>query len=138
MGATKINIKNVKTIGTCEIKIISFVLKKNYSCWIFSDDLVDTGDTLLVKASFLNACVGKDEMGNPDEDNIMYRRRVVPFVTKVNGSKIVGKEKRNRISVNIENISEPDGKYLYRKMSPENLKKNELLEIEAKKITFAN
>jgi hypothetical protein len=137
MGATKINFKHVRAIHTLEIPIESFELLKNLRCKILTPKKVDLGDTILVKASFLNACIGQDEFGKPDKDNILYRRRVVPFVSKVKESKVIGKQKRNYIYISIESISEADCRYLYKKMEGQKGKKADMLEIEAKKITFA-
>ena len=135
LGATKADFKNIRAITTREIQVLSFELQKEQKCRIITTDEVQKGDTLLIKASFLNACLGHDEMGNPDEDNILYRRRVVPFVTRVTDCRPIGKKKRNRIFINIENISETDCSYLYRKMA-DGTKESNMLEIEAKKITF--
>jgi hypothetical protein len=114
----------------------SFELLKNQRCKILTKDTLRRGDTILVKASFLNACIGHDEYGNPDEDNILYRRRVVPFVAKINEFKSV-KNNRNRLGLSIENISDADCRYLYKKMKKGAKKNDDMLEIEAKKITFA-
>ena len=137
MGATKVNFEDVKAVNARDIQIESFELNKSNKCKIFTHDQVRTGDTILVKASFLNACYGQDEQGNRDEENVLYRRRVVPFVTKVREIKKIGENRRKKLMLNIENISQADCNYLYKKMNLGKAKKGNLLEIEAKKITFS-
>jgi hypothetical protein len=136
MGATKVNFKHVRAIQTKDVQVESFELLKNQRCKILTTDSLRKGDTILIKASFLNACIGQDEYGNPDEDNILYRRRVVPFVAKINDCK-EAKNQRNRLGLSIENISDADCRYLYKKMKKGSKKNESMLEIEAKKITFA-
>lgn len=137
MGATKVNFEDVKAVNTRDIQIESFELNKSNKCKIFTHDIVRKGDTILVKASFLNACFGQDDEGNLDENNVLYRRRVVPFVTKVKDIKRFDEKRRKKLMLDIENISQADCRYLYKKMSLGKAKKGDILEIEAKKITFS-
>ncbi len=138
MGATKIIFDDVNSIDTRELIISDIKLKKNLRCKIISKNSVQSGDTILVKASFLDSCIRNDQFGNPDQENVLYRRRVIPFVCKVKNCQNLKQGNNKMISVDIERINISDSKYLYKMMGRGSTEIREMIELEAKKITFIN
>ncbi|MDP8222765.1 MAG: hypothetical protein P9L99_05340 [Candidatus Lernaella stagnicola] len=134
MGASKINIKNVKSIDAVELQVGDFELKANDSCSIVSNQEIDQGELVLIKASFKNACENEETGG---EDAVLFRRRVVPFLTRVTRAVRAGKSGRFLLRLKIENITDDDRTFFFTKYFEPGARHAIEMEFEGKHIRFA-
>jgi len=135
MGATKLNIKHISSINTDDLAVLGFELCDDMKCRFVLNQPIPEGEVVLIKASFKDAC----EAADVEDENVLYRRRVVPFVTRVKKALAGKKQKGVVVSAQIENITEDDRSYFYRKYFAENDTGGNPLEmdIEGKHIIFA-
>ena len=134
MGATKLNIKHLKSINAVDVNVNKFLLNKNDTCSFILDQPVDQGEMVLIKASFKNACEGDCDA---EDDSVLFRRRVVPFVTRVTRSKQVKGNGCFHISTKIESMTAEDRSFFFKKYFDTDEEKTLQLELEGKHIRFA-
>ncbi len=134
MGATKIKIKNIKEIKADELLVDDFELKSDQDCSYIIDHHVSLGEMVLIKASFKNACELDDE---EQRDDVLYRRRVVPFITRVVEASRVPDKGHFRVAAMIENIAGEDRDFFFSKYFELGEGEEPLaLELEGKHISF--
>lgn len=134
MGATKIKIKNIKEIKADELFVDEFQLKSDQDCTFVINQHVSLGEMVLIKASFKNACEIEDE---EQHDEVLYRRRVVPFVTRVTDATAVPGDRHFRVDALIENIAGEDRDFFFSKYFELGEGEQPLaLELEGKHISF--
>ena len=134
MGASKLNTKQISTISAADVNINDFELFNDMVCSYVVNQPLDQGEMILIKASFKNACESDTEA----DDQVLYRRRVVPFVTRVTEAN-PNREKRSiRVSARIESITDEDRHFFYKKYFESTEERDPLsLEIEGKHIQLS-
>jgi hypothetical protein len=131
MGATKLNIKHVREINTAELTIDEFAMDCDENCTFIVDHEVQPGEVVLIKASFKNAC----DCGADNE--ALFRRRVIPLLTRVAKADRVNGNGHFRVCSTIENMTEDDRVFFFKKyFEPDDTVPLEL-ELEGKHIRFA-
>jgi hypothetical protein len=139
MGATKINTKKSNRIMTNEIAIESFRLLKKEICKFAVGANINAGDVVLCKASFKNPCEPDlEDLAEESYSKIMYRRRVVPFLTRVRSVNPDEESGRRFITANIESITPSDKIFFYNKFFANEKEERLALDIEGKHIIFQN
>ena len=137
MGATKMNTKSLNGITVNEIAVESFKLLQKEVCKFVAGENLSAGDTILLKASFKNQCEAEDgECADGEDARVMYRRRVVPFVTRVRNVIFNEPNGRRLVTADIENITASDRKFFYDKFFSLNPNDRASLDIEGKRIVF--
>ena len=132
MGATKLNINHISAINADDLMVGDFALDGNDQCSFVVTGPIDQGEIVLIKASFKDSC----ESTNENDDNVLYRRRVVPLLTRVEQAQLDG-ERVMRVNAHIENITEEDRLFFYRKYFDNTQDETFELDVEGKKITYA-
>jgi len=132
MGATKINIRHVDKINTEDLAVLGFELRDDNDCCYVVRGPVEKGEIVLIKASFKDLCEGAET----EDETVLYRRRVVPFVTRIKTAKMQGESMR--VSASIERITDEDRAYFFRKYFDSDEDAQLQLDLEGKRIHFAS
>ncbi len=132
MGATKINIRHVDKINTEDLPVLGFELCDDNDCRYVVRGPVEKGEIVLIKASFKDLCEGAET----EDETVLYRRRVVPFVTRIKTAKMQGESMR--VSASIERITDEDRAYFFRKYFDSDEDAQLQLDLEGKRIHFAS
>ncbi|MCB1154280.1 MAG: hypothetical protein H6684_04440 [Deltaproteobacteria bacterium] len=132
MGASKINTRHLKDIQTQDIAVTGFELMEEAACKFLAPDGLTAGDVVLIKASFKNPCENEEE----EDEQILYRRRVVPFVTRIKRVYSPRKSGERRVTASIENITESDKKFFFEKFFAADEEERSRLDIEGRRIDF--
>ncbi len=113
MGATRmIGARDLREIQTHEMDVAAFELTQRDACRFRSTLDVKSGDVVLIKASFKNACEEQDE--EEFDPRCVYRRRVVPFVTRIESVTNL-KDGARSVRAHIERITPGDHRFFLTK-----------------------
>ncbi|GEM_PF-6980087 len=132
MGATKLNINHISAINADDLMVGDFALDGNDQCSYLVNGPIDKGEIILIKASFKDSC----ESTNEDDDSVLYRRRVVPLLTRVERAQVDG-QRSMRVNARIENMTDEDRQFFYRRYFDNTQDEAFELDVEGKKITYA-
>jgi len=137
MGTTKLKIKQIAAIKTDDLAVDGFEMNPDMECSYVVNHPVEKGEIVLIKASFKNACETEEET---EDENVLYRRRVVPFITRVRQAYEPERAKKNRrvrVKAKIERITDEDRRFFLRKYFATTSETDPLnLEMEGKRICF--
>jgi hypothetical protein len=98
------------------------------------DRPLDPGEMVLIKVSFKNPCEQEDDSAC---EAVLYRRRVVPLVTRVTRATSSHGRRGARIAARIESMTEEDRRFFMKKYFGQNEEEAFELELEGKHIRFA-
>jgi len=136
MSATQVRLNQIMRFITRDFVIESFELPSENSCQFSSLFEISEGDVVLIKASFINPCKDEDGAGWVEDATTVFRRRIVSFVTRVTSVMPCADGERFLITAVIENITDNDRKFFFKRFFSLALRDRTNLAIAGKRILF--
>ncbi|MCZ7584842.1 MAG: hypothetical protein M5R36_16760 [Deltaproteobacteria bacterium] len=134
MGSSKVNIRALSGISTDAIELGGFELMEEEACRFHSGAELSAGDVVLIKASFKNPCENEPEAD--DDARVLFRRRVIPFITRVQRVSRPRKSGDRKVTAVIENITPDDRAFFYEKFFSSDPEERANLEVEGRRIDY--